>query len=603
MQVKHSKTAKSGFKNILPGSHNITRHLTERNKNILSHSRIILFVIGIISFSTFSLFNYTGTVSALTYQDEIDMQFTFNPTVQIAVSGDLIIPDLAPGSSSDSNIITITAGSNDAHGYKLYGTVGSSSSNYTDLRLSSSNTTNVFTNLSSNKANLTNFSDNTWGYSYSTDSGSSWVSGSVGSTSSGYNGLPLYNSSNNASGVVLASTSSASETSLQFKIGAKAASTQVSGTYTNTINFIGVGNVVTTTYSLNYVDASGEGTGLPASLSGQTTNDGVITLSDTTPTRTDYVFKGWCDTNNSSDTTTCTGTTYDPGRIYIIPAANQGGTVTVNIYAIWESAIPETTIANATYMQEVSSCPDTLTTGQVYSIKDSRDEQSYNVAKLADGKCWMITNLNLAGGTTLDASDSNVPSDNYYTLPASSKSGFSSDTTAYVYNSGNTTSTCTGSSGCYSYYSWLAATAGGKDSSGNAVSANGYNAAYSICPKGWRLPTSTTSNANAQSSTNWKTGDWYALATAYGANLESNYSQSAATFYNNAGPGTTPNFLLAGGYYNSSFYLGGSDGDYWSSTSYSSAYAYYLYFDPSYVNSAYRDDRRRGESVRCVYGD
>ncbi|MBQ3433271.1 hypothetical protein IJG22_03200, partial [Candidatus Saccharibacteria bacterium] len=215
---------------------------------------LMLMVVGVVvggSGGVAELFG--GEASALTYQSQLDMQFTFNPTVQIAVSGDLIIPDLAPGSSSDSNIITITAGSNDAHGYKLYGTVGSSSSNYTDLRLSSSNTTNVFTNLSSNKAALSNFSDNTWGYSYSTDSGSSWVSGSVGSTSSGYNGLPLYNSSNNASGVILASTSSASETSLQFKIGAKAASTQVSGTYTNTINFIGVGNVVTTTYSLNYV--------------------------------------------------------------------------------------------------------------------------------------------------------------------------------------------------------------------------------------------------------------------------------------------------------------------------------------------------------------
>ena len=551
--------------------------------------------------TTLSLLS-ASSVSALTYQDGIDMQFTFNPTVSINVSGDLIIPDLAPGSSSDSNIITVTAGSNDTHGYTLYSTVGSSSSNYTDLRLSSSNTTNVFTNLSSNKANLTNFSDNTWGYSYSTDSGSSCVIGSVGSTSSGYNGLPLYNSSNNASGVILASTSSASETSLQFKIGAKAASTQVSGTYTNTINFIGVGNVVTTTYSLNYVDASGEGTGLPASLSSQTTNDGVITLSNTTPTRTDYIFKGWCDTNNSSDPTTCTGTTYNPGRIYIIPAASQGGTVTVNMYAIWENAIPETTIANATYMQEVSSCPDTLTTGQVYSLKDSRDEQSYNVAKLADGKCWMTTNLNLAGVTVLSSDKSDVPSTNYYTLPASSTSGFSSDTTAYVYNSGNTTSDCS-DPGCYSYYSWLAATAGGEDSSGNAVTTDGYNAAYSICPKGWRLPTSTTSNASATTSPNWKTGDWYAIATAYGSNLESNYYQDAATFYNNAGPGTTPNFLLAGSYNDGSFYDGGSYGGYWSSTANSSTYAHRLGLVSWRVNSASSFTRRFGFSVRCVYDE
>ena len=241
-------------------------------------------------------------------------------------------------------------------------------------------------------------------------------------------------------------------------------------------------------------------------------------------------------------------------------------------------------------------------TGDTTTLPDARDGQEYTIAKLADGKYWMTTNLNLAGGTTLNASDSNVPSDNYYTLPASSTSGSSSDTTDYVYNSGNTTSTCT-SPGCYSYYSWLAATAGGKDSSGNAVSTNGYNAAYSICPKGWRLPTSTTSNASATTSPNWKTGDWYALATAYGANLESNYyNNSDANFYNNAGPGTTPNFLLAGYYNSGSFYGGGSNGYYWSSTARSSTSAYYLYFDSGYVSSASNNLRRSGTSVRCVYG-
>ena len=328
MQVKHNIIQE--HKNITSDPCNIKRHFTVAQK-------IIIFSFVII---TISLLNITHT-SALTYQDEIDMQFTFNPTVQIAVSGDLIIPDLAPGSSSDSNVITVTAGSNDTHGYTLYGTVGSSTNNYTDLRLSSSNTTNVFTNLSSNKATLTNFSDNTWGYSYSTDSGSTWISGNAGSTSSGYNGLPLYNSSNNASGVILASTSSASETSLQFKIGAKAASTQVSGTYTNIINFIGIGKVVTTSYTLTYNGNDADTGTTPTAQSGSTT-DGVITLSGTTPTRDGYIFKGWCDTDNSSDPTTCTGNTYNPGRTYIIPAASQGGTVTINTYAIWENNAPVT---------------------------------------------------------------------------------------------------------------------------------------------------------------------------------------------------------------------------------------------------------------------
>ena len=254
----------------------------------------------------------------------------------------------------------------------------------------------------------------------------------------------------------------------------------------------------------------------------------------------------------------------------------------------------------------------TPNTGDTTTLPDARDGQEYTIAKLADGKYWMTTNLNLAGGTTLNASDSNVPSDNYYTLPASTtissgtavQSGqFLSDTTAYVFNTGNNTTTCNSSTPCNSYYSWLAATAGGKNSSGSSVTTNGYNAAYSICPKGWRLPTSTTSNANAQTSPNWKTGDWYALATAYGANLESSYYQNAASFYNNAGPGTTPGFLLAGYYNNGSFLNGGSRGFYWSSTARSSTSAYPLYFNSGYVDSANIDSRRYGFSVRCVYGD
>ena len=557
---------------------------------------MIIIGVGIITAGSYTMNN----ANALTYQSPVDMQFTFNPTVSINVSGDLIIPDLAPGSSSDSNIITITAGSNDAHGYKLYGTVGSSSSNYTDLRLSSSNTTNVFTNLSSNKAALSNFSDNTWGYSYSTDSGSSWVSGSVGSTSSGYNGLPLYNSSNNASGVILASTSSASETSLQFKIGAKAASTQVSGTYTNTINFIGVGNVVTTTYSLNYVDASGEGTGLPASLSSQTTNDGVITLSDTTPTRTDYIFKGWCDTNNSSDPTTCTGTTYNPGRIYIIPAASQGGTVTVNMYAIWESATPETTIANATYMQEVSSCPDTLTTGQVYSLKDSRDEQSYNVAKLADGNCWLLDNLalDLTSSTVLSAMDSTNTNASNTTLGyLKNGGGTTSDqyattavanwTSSYSYSAplvnmsykDTIPSDATSTAGDYKvggYYNYCAASAGSYCyGNGTSQGTSSGDATESICPKGWRLPTDNTS------------GEYQALYSNSNYNTYANYRAAL-------------HLPLSGYFYNGSPVSQGRYGYFWSSTRVDNYGMYVLYLERSDIIPADYHDRYSGYSVRCV---
>ena len=258
---------------------------------------------------------------------------------------------------------------------------------------------------------------------------------------------------------------------------------------------------------------------------------------------------------------------------------------------------------------------------QAYPLKDERDNKYYNIAKLADGQVWMTTSLNLAGGTALYSETSDVPAGypesggtGYFTLPTSSS--FSNDSTAYVYNAPNKNNpdpsnptTCTPANGspCDSYYSWLTATAGGKDANGSAVTNDGYNAAYSICPKGWRLPTATTSNASPRTSPNWKTSDNYKLATAYGANLESNYydnsSATGANFYNNAGPGTLPNFLLAGYYQNGSLQDGGSGGNYWLSSSNSSEFAYRLTFNSSTVDSAGNSRRRFGYSVRCVLGE
>ncbi|MBR3055808.1 hypothetical protein IKG64_00600 [Candidatus Saccharibacteria bacterium] len=360
-------------------------------------------------------------------------------------------------------------------------------------------------------------------------------------------------------------------------------------------------------YSITYND--GIISNMPANTSASSYDENVP-ISSQTPTREGYEFLGWCNTlpTTTDGTDSCSGTTYSPGGNFTINQTTSANSL--SLYTMW-GRMP---FCNThTCMQDLtSSTIATLlpSTGSTATVYDSRDQQQYTIAKLADGKYWMTTNLNLAGGTTLNASDSNVPSDNYYTLPASTtiSSGtsvpsdqFSSDTTAYVFNTGNNTTTCNSSTPCNSYYSWLAATAGGKDSSGNAVT-NGYNAAYSICPKGWRLPNSTTSNESATINYNWKTGDWYALATAYGANLESSYYQNAATFYNNAGPGTTPNFLLAGYYYNGSFNVGGSDGYYWSSTA-TSSNACFMDFSSGDVSSANNRNRRAGLSVRCVYGE
>ena len=215
---------------------------------------------------------------------------------------------------------------------------------------------------------------------------------------------------------------------------------------------------------------------------------------------------------------------------------------------------------NNVYMQDIpSGIVANTAEGATATLKDYRDYKSYAVAKI-NGLLWMTKNLDLAGGTTLTSTDSNVTSD--YTLPASSTSGFS-DYSAYVYNSGSTT--CGDGSPCYSYYSYAAATAGTNPST------DGESATSDICPKGWRLPTQAEFNT-----------------------LVSSYSTSSALT-------GSPFLAVYGGYYyNSSFKYGGSRGHYWSSTARSSSLVYGLNFDSSSGANAGSNGKSRGFSVRCV---
>ena len=335
----------------------------------------------------------------------------------------------------------------------------------------------------------------------------------------------------------------------------------------------------------------------------------------TEPIKTHHAFDGWF-TEETDGTQVTTET---------VPEGN------TTYYAHWTETIAScnpnaTTIGtgnntDAVCMQDVASMSEATIIGAVngmtaetnYTLRDSRDDQDYTVAKLKDGKVWMTKNMNLPGKTKLYSNDSDVPSgynkgegasDNpYYTLPASSISGFNISNRAYVYNTGNMTDTCT-TPGCYSYYSWLTTTAGGKDTSENAV-ADYHNAPYSICPAGWRLPTSTTSNAYPIDNNNWKTGDFYKLATAYGANLESDYRDSSpatgGNFNTNTGPtSTSPKFLFGGHYSDSTFYNEGFAGEYWSATHGTGNYSFIMYFSLSSVNSACAGGYRQGFSVRCI---
>ena len=426
-----------------------------------------------------------NNVSALDYSSNVGIGFTFNPTLSISLSSnDLIIPNLVPGSTLDSNSINVSVATNAAYGYTLSANVGDDIHNNSNL--THTNNTDIFSSIATN-ANLPSLDDsedtNIWGCSIKFPNETAW---------SDYNGLPLYIDG----GIQLVDANRPVQDTISFKVAAKASSAQTSGEYTNIINFMAVSKPN------------------PQSITDLEYLQDFATISDT-------------DLNN-----------------------------------VKESMLLE----------------------HNYILKDQRDEQEYTVAKLADNKIWMTKSLNLAGGAKITSNLSDIqegytlPVDNGFQnenrLPASS-SDFNDGTRAFVYNSNNNTSNCKNSFGCYSYYSWNAATAG----SGVDSIEDGINVPYSICPKGWQMPTAGDGNKSSFGN----------LVSAY------------PNFYKLAGLGTPANFLLSGYIYHNQFRVMGEHGWYWSATSSGVGYAYVLFFlDGGQVSSNDTYLRQGGMPIRCL---
>ena len=274
------------------------------------------------------------------------------------------------------------------------------------------------------------------------------------------------------------------------------------------------------------------------------------------------------------------------------PTYNVGDTITEEktLYAIYEDTY--------LHMQNVASWKDTLELGQQIQVRDTRDNKIYWVSKLKDGNIWMTQNLDydlsVQANQTLTPATSNVTTtrtvtpvswgmdynsiyyldggDNYFVNGITQTAGLSSlptDDTNRHYAQGD-------------YYSWKAATAGVGTTDITNADVN-----ESICPSGWRLPTSNSNSAN------YSFGN---LVKQYGYTGSNQSGTTDATLL------ASPLFFAHGGDVSSgSLYNQGSRGYYWSSRAYSSSHlAYLLYL---YSSNVYPSDdlgRYLGCSVRCV---
>lgn len=328
--------------------------------------------------------------------------------------------------------------------------------------------------------------------------------------------------------------------------------------------------------------------------------------------RDNYGFAAW---NTKADGT---GTNYGPnGTIEF--AAGQYSTGGLRLYAKW--------IASAGNMQGWTCPNDTnMPIGTVTALKDTRDNDVYAVAKLADGKCWMIENLRLDDSVILNSTSTHNPSlplNNswYYRnqqgtlttsnhLSATSDPASTSSITAWcMVNSAdcinqsmlatnnttlfinNTSSSYSALSDVYSYgnfYNWYSATAGhGRYGSSYG---SGYVAPGDICPAGWHLPTGGSATA-----------DFGSLDVIMGG-TGGRQSGDAGTAQSVKWRAYPNNFVYSGSVIMS---MGerGLDGFYWTSSAYSSGNAYSFYVGSDFVHAGTNiNNEYSGRMVRCIAG-
>ena len=578
---------------------NINIHFTEARKIILLSSVIIL------SCFVSILFCSSDKSSALTYSSNAEVGFTFNPTISVNLSGDLLINNLSPGSVSDSNVINVNVATNASEGYVLTATTGTSTTN-TDL-VNQTNSAYKFSSIATNASLSALTTDNTWGFSYSEDSGTTW---------SNYSGLPLDNNDEGATGKQLISTiNPADNRTLQFKIAAKASSNQAAGTYKNTINFYAVANPDPTLqpvscparkicYNANSLTPVEGSMGQQTRTRGNSynpliTNNSSVTLYASNFKRTGYGFAGW------ADSTTYNGLRYGPNQTITAPSDIE--TNGYSLYAIW--------IPSAGDMQNWTGC-SSLSQGEVTALKDSRDNDVYAVAKLADGKCWMIENLRLDDTPELTSANTHNPSlplTNVYDTTNPITSNHLSPTTnptqtawctsnssacidQSMVNTNNTTLFTNNNASNYSvnndvysygnYYNWYSSTVGYGTYSKTSGDTTG-----DICPAGWHLP----SGKDAM-------GEFGLLDIALGGTGE-NQSNDAGEYISKLYRSYPNNFIYSGLVNDSSINDRNESGRYFSDSANSSLNAYLLFImNGTVYPGTSQGIKYRGDAVRCIAG-
>ena len=455
------------------------RHYINKHKSIrilgISTSIALIFL---IAFSVFPVISHQESVEATAGVEEI-------PTITITSASNSASVDITPISSTgtfavsdSSSQLAFSVSTSNYTGYML--TI-KGSDNLGQLTNARGDTLDSITTATDANTFATGDVDtyvNKWGYRPS----SLCTNSAISTCTTNTNFLPAPTTSV----TTLDITSSANPTTANnytIDLAARVDYTKPVGTYTNTYILTATANPVA--YAINYYTVNGTYnsstkkmgfTKVGNTQSSPTNTAASVTLAPTaTPTRSTYTLAGWCKSNtnhnqvsvndgvtttyNSGNTkitayhdpgTVCNGTIYATGAS--MPIDPTIDNTNINLYAVWTPTTFDQAYAAASktkatvgsnsyykmqdmtasicsavspmqstilfdYRKNVPGADGTSTSGQVNGTP-------YHIAKLPDGRCWMLDNL------YLNLNNQNVVND----LKAIGTTGANTNTTTAAIN-------------------------------------------------------------------------------------------------------------------------------------------------------------------------
>ena len=354
--------------------------------------------------------------------------------------------------------------------------------------------------------------------------------------------------------------------------------------------------------------------------------------------RSGYGFAGW---NTAYD---YSGDFYGPNETIKFEAGQYtDGENGLSLYAVWvksegliQNWVGCSSLSPVLYDSDTGSLTADLTS--VTALTDLRDNQTYAVARLADGKCWMIENLRLSSDFTRSESFASLSqgygqshlygnfigladseSTNYANTAASNSIyGINGPTVSIGeddypkyriprYNNNNIvnydSNPNTGNAsyiGYGNYYNWAAAMASTKYYTSGYIN-NGNEkdqsniAETSLCPSGWRLPYGSDVRGNTYD------GELALLDVAMGGNGVSgsinNKTNTSMSYYWRLFPN---NLVYSGSLNGSSINSRGGGGYLWTTTAFDYDTSRGLSINDSHLNPGITPyDKYVGFSIRC----